>query len=262
MGRNLYFDRNVFHHIRARSGITDDDARTLKNAVAAGRIAILLSVTLIEETLPVLKASPETAEAEKQLVIDLTDPKKVIKPHAELLRDDVVAYAKGEARPSPFTTEFPGFLQFLTPRRADLPGLLGVVRDTQKQKLETQANFRRAKDSDSQYFKTRHKGPRPSFREYLDRHSLEMAKKLAGRFAVSHECRNRGFDGLLQIRSVKLYIGSGLSHAYAQIFEGRAPKPGDSRDLHHAVLASAADSFVTQDTEFARILNRLQVEDF
>jgi hypothetical protein len=38
-----------------------------------------------------------------------------------------------------------------------------------------------------------------------------------------------------------------MSLAYAETFEGHAPDMGDSRDQQHAVLASAADVFVTQD---------------
>ena len=52
-------------------------------------------------------------------------------------------------------------------------------------------------------------------------------------------------------------VGSALSFAYAETFEKRTPKLGDSRDMQHAVLASAADVFVTHDAALARLLSRI-----
>lgn len=40
------------------------------------------------------------------------------------------------------------------------------------------------------------------------------------------------------------------------------PKPGDSRDILHAIVGSYADVFVTEDGEFRRMLNRVPVTGF
>jgi len=49
---------------------------------------------------------------------------------------------------------------------------------------------------------------------------------------------------------------------YAQTFEGRTPKIGDSRDLMHAIASSEARIFVTDDAPFRRILSRVPMDDF
>ncbi len=262
MTRNLYFDRNVFHHIRDKKDVTDGDIQVLKEAIACGRITIFRSLTLIEETLPVLKSSVGIAKVEKQLLVDLTESKKVIKPPEELLRDDVLAYAKGQEMPSPFTLEFPDLEELLTPAMADLTDLLNVVNDTQAQKLYMQAEFKVAKNHDGEYFKTQQKGSKPSFKKYFDSHASEMVRDLADQLGILDACKNRGLGGMLEIKSVSLYVGVGLSYSYAQIFEGRAPHAGDSRDLHHSVIASAVDTFVTHDPKLRALLSRVQVKNF
>ncbi len=138
MTRCLYFDRNVFYHIRNRIDFSDSDLSTLKNAINSGQISVLISLTLIEEHLPVLKSKDpvETGKIEKQLLLDLVDQKKLIKPQAELLRDDVLAYAKNEPAPLPFTSEFSNLEEMLTPSVGDLPDLVKVTNDIQTQKSE------------------------------------------------------------------------------------------------------------------------------
>jgi hypothetical protein len=52
-------------------------------------------------------------------------------------------------------------------------------------------------------------------------------------------------------------VGGSISYAYSETFEKRTPKIGDSRDLTHAVLATAADVFITHDKPLARLLSRI-----
>jgi hypothetical protein len=73
---------------------------------------------------------------------------------------------------------------------------------------------------------------------------------------VDDEVRVRGIDRLLNVRPVRLAAGAAASLAYAQTYEGRGAKRGDGGDLLHAVLASAADRFVTDDENFAALLAR------
>lgn len=63
--------------------------------------------------------------------------------------------------------------------------------------------------------------------------------------------------GLLDLRGVRMAVGINLSLAYAETFEGRAPDMGDSRDQQHAVSASAADVFVTQDPKLLILAARI-----
>lgn len=54
-----------------------------------------------------------------------------------------------------------------------------------------------------------------------------------------------------------MMVGSSASMMYAVVVEGRAAGRGDSRDLRHALMASAADVFVTSDVGLRHILQRV-----
>lgn len=186
----------------------------------------------------------------------------MIKPHEELLRDDILAYAKGIPPPEPFTTEFTNLVQDLNPQGPDLTGRLAVVEQIQRAKIEVHAELWGATRNDSAYFKLRPKSARPKFEEYYSDYSEQVAADLAQAVGVLAECKAKGLDGLLEVRSVQLCVGAQLSLSFAQTREGQSVSQGDWHDMQHAVLASAADAFVTEDHKLAKNLNRIGIADF
>lgn len=98
---------------------------------------------------------------------------------------------------------------------------------------------------------------------WWERLAAGFAESYAERAGFLDACRERGIQDLLRVRSVQMAIGASLSLIYAQTFEGRKPKPSDSRDILHAAAAAATtDMLVTHDQEFARLLPRISVPDF
>ena len=59
-----------------------------------------------------------------------------------------------------------------------------------------------------------------------------------------------------------MLLGVYLAFIYSLRFEGNTPKIGDSRDIYHAVCASATDALLTQDRRFRRLLARVPVVGF
>lgn len=146
MALNVYLDTNVFDHILKKIDFTDADVQLLKNAISDGKISISRSVTLVEEILPAINASdPELANRKKQLLMELTDPSKLVKNHTELLRDDINAFVNGTALPSPFTDEFPNILDELTPQASEVMVQKEVLRQTKEQKELVKQGFKDAK---------------------------------------------------------------------------------------------------------------------
>jgi len=87
------------------------------------------------------------------------------------------------------------------------------------------------------------------FDEYLRRSAPAVAQALAERLGVGAECKSRGIDGLLAIKSVRMWAGAAASLAWAR-FEGRAPRADDAGETLHAVTAAAAaETFVTGDAQ-------------
>jgi predicted nucleic acid-binding protein len=96
-----------------------------------------------------------------------------------------------------------------------------------------------------------------------------MAEKVAAGFAekagAGEGCRTRRIGGLLGLSSVRMAVGMTLSLVFAQVRRNSAqsPKPQDSRDLQHAVMAAArASMFVTGDKKLIRLVKRVPVPRF
>lgn len=261
----VYFDTNVFDHIHKRLGVADSDLSALYSAVKAGKISILLSVLNLEEILAALDSCPDLAMAELRLILDLADWQRFVKPTNMLLSDDISCYARADGLTQPFVTDpiLESNLQTLvTASPKDIAGLWASIKEeTRKQK----EGFRNGMRATQQKILPRLKqlqGRNPNFNEYWKIGAEKLAEAFADRVGVVESCRKRGLADLLEIRSVRMCAGVSLSLIYAQDFEGRTPKIDDSRDLQHAVLATAADIFVTHDRKFATLVDRIQIDDF
>lgn len=264
MTKTAYFDTNVFDHIHKRIGVTESDLTKLRSLIMSGRLSVLLSILNLEETVSLLNSYPELAIAELQLILCLTDWQKLLKPPNLLLSDDIKSYARGEVPCQPFIEDSVIQLnlhRLLNPSQQDITELLEVMRVTQKQKEDFKARMREARES-VLFQAKKLKGLRTNFDNYWARLSDKFAEGLAEHEGVLNECKKRGIIGLLEIKSVKLWAGASLSLTYAQTFEGRAPKMGDSRDIMHVVLASAAHLFVTHDEGLAKSLVRIPIQGF
>ena len=103
---------------------------------------------------------------------------------------------------------------------------------------------------------------RMSFEDYFQRAAGMTVERFAQRAGVLEACRARGIAGLLEIRSVRAVVGTALSLAHGQIFEGWAPAAGDSIDLLHVPSAAAsAEVFVTNDGRLRAALERVALDD-
>ena len=104
-----------------------------------------------------------------------------------------------------------------------------------------------------------------TFEQYWREAAIRAAEDAAQRVGVLDECRARGIEGLLEIPSVRMAVGSALSLIFAQAREksAQAPRRQDSRDLQHAVMAaSSATVFVTDDGKLLRTVKRVPMPRF
>ena len=97
--------------------------------------------------------------------------------------------------------------------------------------------------------------------------AVGRAEIFADELGLAAPCRERGLAGLLDVRPVRLAVGAVISIIHSQVIgdgdgHSRQPALGDSYDLWHALLASAADVFVTRDGRLAKSLERIPIEDF
>jgi hypothetical protein len=251
----VYFDRNVFDRIRRQMFVSDAIYLTLRNAIQTGRIAIPLSVVLLEETLPVLKTTPFKIEAERQILEGLAAWQILIKFHAHLLTEDIISYAQGK----PLAPRFVKFSMVPEQFFNSSTERLQVIEDTKKQKQDGWLSMRKVKKMFIDKFKTL---PSVTFEEFWNIVAIPIIEGKATELGVLEQCKERGLNRLLELRSVKLFVGFYVSYFYIKFIKGEKLLLSDSRDHHHAVSASVADIFVTQDSGFGRLLKQIPVEDF
>ncbi len=261
----VYFDRNVWQDIfETGGGITAVDVKSLRDAVRHGKVGCIVSMTTLEETLAMAESRPLRALAEIQFIIGLAGQSKnirkarLVKEAGDLLDDDIRAYARNEQTPGRYV------FHDLSPMQGALMRNDRRLDEFFKTVREQKEAFYRYTQRLRQHLASPESGrielvedARRSFGEYFQTHAAWFARSLADHAGVLNSAENRGIDGLLDLPSVRMAVGANLSLVYAQIFENRAPDRGDSRDVHHAIAASVADVFVTNDTRLAPRLARI-----
>jgi len=145
--------------------------------------------------------------------------------------------------------------------RSDVRKLKHVIHKTSRIKKEHQDFMIQARAKMKLLVPSMVEG-RYSFEVYWKNNSVWLAEGLAKHRKVLGKVKRRGLPGLLKLKSVALAVGANLSLIYSHCFEGRVPRSGDSRDVLHAIAASSADVFVTNDRKLAAIMTRILVEDF
>jgi hypothetical protein len=255
----VYFDRNVINRIKAQLFVGDSDYLLLRNAVYEGRFIAPISVPLLEETLPILKTQSKLKRVtEQQIMTELFNWKWLVKPHAPLLDDDIKSYANGQPFSFPFLSLNLTPQEFFNPTGQMSKDFLKIIDET---RLLKEKQFLDVKDA-KRIYQERFKMPAPSFDEFWKRVAELTTEHIADRGGLLQECKQRGLDGLLNVKSARLYVTYYVAYFYYSFVLGERVLPSDSRDHHHAVSASVADIFVTHDKRFARMLKLVPIDGF
>lgn len=261
----VYFDTNVFDHLERLIGVTAWDVYRVKRAVKHECIRVVLSYLNIEETLFLVSLEPKKAEARVKLIFELSDKHLVVRGHHQTVRDDIRSYADGvPIKPS---------YESLTPwMESELWRLVAPVgRDTKTLKSLVDQTRRIKEEYHDFMIKGKKKlkpmalsigSKRYSFVTYWKNNNGWLTEGLAKRAGVLRKVKRRGVDGLLKVKSVAMVVGANLSLLYSHHYENRAPHSGDSRDILHAIAASGADVFVTNDKKLQAVLSRIPVDGF
>jgi hypothetical protein len=271
----VYLDKNVLSHIISSqcgatetNGVTVDDLKALLKAVAEGKITVLLGFMHLQEAAYALRASsPEVAKNELQLIKDLMDTKQVINFPRDLLINDVISYAKGESPKSPFIPNTLDLEQEFSTTE-DTEERMRVLKETDKHNADFLRVTTDAKANDKTYVLGEFDGKRPSFEDFYQKKIEERIVATVQRVedetkseGLLEACKERGIGGMIDIKSIALAEGAGLSYQYARVFDKLSEKQtkrlGDASDLQHALLASAADILVTHDEDFAFWIERI-----
>lgn len=261
----VYFDTNVFDHLEQLNGVTAWDVFRIKRAVKLGCIRLVLSYLNIEETLFIVSSQPKRAEARVGLILELADKHLVARGHQQTISNDIRAYAEGV----PLQSSYESLTSWM---ESEIWRLVAPVGSNMRELKSVVAETRRIKEKYQSFMVKGRKmlkpmadsiGPRRyTFESYWKSNNGWLAEGLAKRAGALVKVKRRGVGGLLKVKSVALAVGANLSLLYSHHFENRTPISGDSRDILHAIAASSADIFVTNDRNLATVLGRIPVEGF
>ena len=267
-----YFDRNVFGDIcELRRGLTKEDVAVIEQGVQSQSVLIPASITLFEETIRVLRESDHKYDQHIKTVLGLIHTEEMVKPSNQLLRDDCRSYAEGTpyVRMTPTPSKLKDILD-LSKNKADLLTLADEITE----------RFRNsAADITKGLLAARVAGERQSigtpddFGEVWSGFSTTMIEGILTQVprTIRRLCKKHGLDKMLEIKSIRLYsiYYAWLIHSgwFGVQGDPRKMKEGDVGDFFHAVQASAATIFVTQESKDKRdrlpfILNQIPTPEF
>ncbi len=263
---SAYLDTNVYSNTGA------EQVGVLRAAMARRGLVPRMGLADVEEILGDWETNRSAAVGRLQVARDLVGFDAILKQPRDLLDDAIRAYAAGKPTPS----------QTLPPDEQDLvedclyraargrTSVDHVVRDTVhgvralKDKFcrdMTQASIRARAEWD-QIDADRRRAT--TFEDYWKAGAVQWAEDFADHIGLAAACRERGLDGLLDVRTVRFCVGATMSWIFSVVVgdQPRQPRRADGYDLWHALLASAADVFVTGDERLTALLARVPLDGF
>jgi len=259
-----YLDTNTFDHLYKKIGCTSADIANLRKAIYGRQLSFPLSIHTLEEFVLAPGVRPEWRVAHVKFTLSLASFRRLVKPCAQLVADDVRAYAaRGEAERPYLGTDIQNIISSGIAELVETDGedldeeMVAALQESRNHKrtflqgmTATQDEVEPARDSPSQDW---------NFNRYFAETAPLLAERFAHSLGVSDACAQRGIDGLLNLKSVRMSIGAALSLA----FEGEAVQIGDSADLQHAVSAAAvSETFVSDDPRIRKLLSRIPLDSF
>ena len=258
-----YFDTQTFDHIYKKVGCTSTDVANLRKAIYGRQLSIRLSIHTLEEILLGRKASPQAFTAQIKLTLSLASSRTLLKPSVQLVLDDIRGYAADGESERPFlaghtqNTVAEGIAALIESDGEELEeDFLAVLEQVRRERQRFVAMLEYARQMAQTCSRSSH--DYAAFEQYLDAAALPVLEAWTELAGVQAACRERGFDGLLRIKTLRVSLGAVFAGGLAQ----DAPSPVDLADVHHAVAAATVAQMYVSDTAANRdLFARIPVAD-
>lgn len=280
-GTLVYFDTNVFDPIH---GVSEAQENLILGAIRSQRFRLVFDLDCFLEPLLTFRAvSTElTGKASGQLtrMLKWCDLRRIVRPAETLLAQAVLSYSVRRAR----VEEFLDSEQLDEQVKRELQNWDAVGSPQSKFWQSITRNVQRERERYERSFTDllEELGPRdgfspgatiPAFGEFWEEHKGRVAQSfvegVGGDLKQSdlwELCVRQGINALLDIRCMRLAVGATVALMYSHFYnEGRQiPKVrrSDAADIRHAIAASAAEIFVTNDTRLCKRLSAISIKQF
>jgi hypothetical protein len=234
-----YFTTAVFDQLYRKSGCTSADIAALRKAIYGRDLTVRLSPHNLEEILLERKVAPQALSAQLRQALSFASLRTLMKPCQHLLIGDVRDYAAHGSAGNPFLHGpmqddiSNGIAELIESDGEEFSDeFRAVLEETRRQKIKIAAlgeHLRTTVASRIEAMPSEERVPTKLWEEF----SMPLAAEIAGLAGVLEPCRTRGFDGLLETRTVRIAIALIL----ADFAGGQSKRRGE---LHHALGAAAA----------------------
>jgi hypothetical protein len=261
-----YLATSAFGHLYRKIDCTAADIGALRKAIYSRAISIPLGLHNLEEIVLARPASARSMAAQLRLLLSISNWRVLLKPCGQLLADDLRAFAAGAEAPGPFlrgamqNAVTTGISELLESDGEELNEDFAQALDEVRREREA---FVAGLGEFLTECGTRFTPPTKleAFEEYFERNAPDAAVALAEHAGVGAECRRRGAEAMLAVKSVRMWVGAALSLACAHSAEGRAVRAEEANEVVHAVSgAAAADTFVTADARALPWVSRVAID--
>ena len=276
MGKCVYLDANVIGHLIAHSdGLSQEDADGLVMLCSSGEVEPIFNILGFQEQ---LAAGSKKAERLFDYTLKLFNPDKVVKDSKDLFFDDIRSYAHNGCADTPYYSGkklatlqqgIEDVIMGYTPEKyAELRS--SVVDPSRQESLQIQNILENSVNmvdeaaasigSQEDWTKWRKE---TSFQCFWEEQAESWTERFADRSGVLAECKKRGIQGLLEIRSVRMVVWIIIAHLYNYIVEEKKPERSDFPDwLHASAAAATTDRFVCHDNRLRRLCGFAPLDDF
>jgi len=265
--RTAYLDANVYNDIE-RNAVPTEEVEATRAARKRGALVIQLGICNLEESaFAVWEKDLSLALRRLAVMRELAGFDNLLQQPSDVLDMAIRACAAGTLLQLP--PLLPRAQRREIARRiregignpaAFAPMVKKIVRGIEEQKENTRKVLAEGRDRTLAECRARF-GPRGlrnvSFDEFFQIESAHWAEEFARPQGLVDACRARGLDALLKVPTVRLTVGMNLSLVHALTVAERVPQGSDAYDIWHAIQASTADVFVTNDQRFLDHMSRI-----
>jgi len=262
--KEVYFDTNIYSHLlNHQHGVTEKDVTRLFENIRADKVRVYLSDGILEETMGALMNQEREAIRRLRFIYRVVNRKRYLRPAVVIIRETILAYAKGQRVPSYFTSPGPLNRMLKKQNEVDLLGLQLLAWATQD-RITDYVKVREA------YYKTLRPEAkremelkkRPTLQQYWNNDSKDIVEQFVDLYGVLKECRERGIEGLLNFLPMKALSAGVISNWYMNTYDRTKMNRGDIMDMDHVVYGAVVGTLVTHDSRFSTCLKRLPVDGF
>jgi hypothetical protein len=265
---NIYFDTNIYRDLAERR-IPDATQKLafLERTVCHNKLTICPSIDVFTELAFVLEKEPHKFAIVLKSFRCLANWDCMLKPHPEMLNDDILSFANQGKRANPFMRADNKCYWFVEKMKA---GDTAISESRLRELAQEEKDRRR---------RFMHTVLAPHPKERLDQIRARIrntnadeeeewedlwkpdsaAEILISAFAERHQgivekCQKRGLQRLLEIPTIRLGIGYILHNWHRQVVTERMPKVSDVGDFSHAICAGAVGQIVTRDKKLRQVI--------